>query len=179
MVEAAKMSEVESLLYACWPYLEGAFEGGMADSKLLGRTEGLSWDSPKLNFTIERHGAAVMGSAYAEKQVWMVDVSKGTAWIQSVGKRRIGPISKRLKVEPLVEEVIVLVRAQADDARLQWKDPNKVRIMIGEIIPQGSAVKQTLAGRRRRFAIALKAQMGAIGWESVPNAASHTYSRGK
>ncbi len=178
-VQGSEVREVENLLAELWFDLAGRFEGGMVGYKLHGRTEGLFWNPPELSFTIERHGGAVMGSVYAELQHWVVDVSKGSAWVQSGGRRLIGRRAKPLKVVPLVEEVVELVGARANDARLKWQTPDRVRIMIGQIIPSESAVAQTLQGRRRRFSNELEKQMRAMGWEKVPRTAPHTYSRSK
>ena len=43
-----------------------------------------------------------------------------------------------------------------------------VRVLIGEILPEHSAVKEMLAGRRRRFAKALVDRLGSDGWVRVP-----------
>ena len=178
-VKSSDVPKVVSLLAECWSDLAGPFEGGMADYKLHGRTEGLSWNPTELSFTIERHGAVVMGSVYAELQNWVVDVVKGSARRQTGGKRVIGQKAKPLKVGPLVEDVIELIRARADDPQLKWQNPDRVRVMIGQIIPGDSAAKQTLKGRRIRFSLELETQMRAIGWEKVHGTAPHTYSRDK
>jgi hypothetical protein len=49
-----------ALLAAVWPSLAGADDEAMASWKL-GRMEGPEWRPPLLTFSIERHGAVVLG----------------------------------------------------------------------------------------------------------------------
>ena len=85
--------------------------------------------------TIERHGGAAMGSVYAELQYWVVNVATGYAELRDTGKRLIGQRARPLKVQPLIEEVIELVRSQTHDPRLKWKTADRVQIIIGKITP--------------------------------------------
>ena len=176
-IEGPEKREVECLLAACWSDIDLPNEGGMAAYKLHDRTEDLHWSSPHLSFTIERHGPSTLGSVYAPLQTWVVDVTTGSVCLQSSGKRLIDQKAEPLKVGPLVEKVMDLVRTRATDPRLSWQSPNRVRVMIGIIIPSKGTASKTVQGRRRRFSTELGGQMRAMGWEKVPKTASHTYSR--
>ena len=50
-----------------------------------------------------------------------------------------------------------------------------MKVLIGKIIPADSALKQTLAGRRKRFRKALVERLGAEGWGL--SAYPYTFSR--
>ena len=131
--------------------------------KIIGRTEELTWEPPNLSFVIERHGGTVCGSSRAELQYWVVNVESGEAGFSTCGWRQIRPMAKRLNVLPLATEVVDLVKARKEDPRLKWLDHKKVRILTGRIIPDNSP-KQTVRGRRKRFAQALDALMKKEGW---------------
>jgi hypothetical protein len=42
-----------------------------------------------------------------------------------------------------------------------------VRVLVGKVLPDGSAVAQTLAGRRKRFREALRDRLAVEGWQEV------------
>ena len=117
----------------------------------LDRMENVRWDPPTLAFEVERHGAAAMGSTRAERQQWTLDMDTLTAQHGSVGRRQIRPSQRRLDVRPLAEEVSQLIIQRSEDLRLRWNDDGSVRVLVGEILPKDSAVKQALRGRRKRF----------------------------
>lgn len=158
------VAELERQLASCWAQLAGSGEGGMAGYKLSTRTEEMDWNPPLLTFTIERHGAAALGSKYAELQSWTVDVDSGSAQPQSGRRRLVSPLSPRVDVKPIADEIAVLILAGKEDSRLKWYGHAKVRILIGRIFPAGSAVKQTLTGRRKRFKGALTERLEKVGW---------------
>lgn len=167
-------TDVERLLAACWDEFTGD-SGGMEGYKLLGRMENVTWKPPVLSFAVERHGCTVAGSTRADLQGWTVNVEKQTIFCEPLGHRQVRPMQARLKVEPVVEEIVRLVVTQQKDQRLQWHDDGSVKVLVGKIIPQDSAVKQTLAGRRKRFREKLTEQLEAEGWAVV--SFPYTFSR--
>src|SRR5881628_2151218 len=54
-------AEAGKLLAMAWENLEGSEDQGMTSVKLLDRMEDVCWEPPELSFTIERHGATVLG----------------------------------------------------------------------------------------------------------------------
>ena len=90
-----------------------------------------------------------------------------TAQHGSVGRRQIRPMQPRLDVRPLAKEVSELIIQGNKDLRLRWNDDGSVRVLIGEILPKDSAVKQTLEGRRKRFSAHLDGLMDGAGWSKV------------
>jgi hypothetical protein len=167
-------TDLERLLAACWDEFTGDY-GDMAAYKLLGRMEDVTWEPPVLNFTVERHGATVAGSTRANLQGWTVNIEQNTIFCEPLGCRQVRPMQARLKVEPLVEEIVRLIVAKQEDDRLQWHDDCSVKVLVGNIFPADSAVKQTLAGRRKRFRKALVERLGAEGWGLTEH--PYTFSR--
>src|SRR5258708_162268 len=82
-----------------------------------------------------------------------------------------------LDVGPLVAEIASLSVNRQEDARLRWQENGTVRVLVGEILPEGSAGKQTLAARRKRFREALIDRLKAEGWPLV--SAPYTFGRGE
>jgi len=159
--------ELDSLLADCWGELDGASAEGMKPDKLLGRMEDISWDPPELSFTIERHGGTSRGSSRAEMQHWNVNIQARSATCSTDGHRQLGPMQAGLNVKPLAEEIVGLILERQIDRRLKWNADGSVRVVIGNIISPGSAVKQTVAGRRRRFREETERLLKHHGWRKV------------
>jgi hypothetical protein len=154
---------VERLLAACWDELSGD-AGGVKPYKLLGRTEDVTWTPPKLTFAIERHGGTVLGSSRAELQRRTVDVAQRTATHGRAGHRQLEPMQARLDVRPLAEEVAGVIVAGREDERLKWQEDGSVKVLVGKVLPKGSAARETLAARRKRFRLALTERLAEEGW---------------
>jgi hypothetical protein len=157
-------TDLERLLADCWDEFTGD-DGGMESFKLLNRMEHVTWTPPKLVFTIARHGGTVLGSTRAELQRWTVDIAKMTATHEKVGHHQLDPMQTRLDVCPLAKEVAGRIVARQDDHRLKWKEDGSVKVLVDKVLPAGSAVKQTLMGRRERFREALKERLADEGWQ--------------
>src|SRR5690348_15974814 len=99
-VESGVGQRLEDLLASVWDNLtiKGGHEG-MRGSKLIGRTEEMSWTWPVLSFNNERHGATVNGSVYASLQLWEVNVETGTAQMVGTRKRQVARKEPALKVQ--------------------------------------------------------------------------------
>ena len=163
-------AELEALLAASWEEFDGGNVEGMAGYKLHGRMEDVVWDPPILRFTIERHGATVLGSTRAERHRWVLNVGKRTANCQNVGHRQVRSMQAKLDVHPIAKEIVQLIIAHKEDERLKWNQDGSVRVRIGEILPEGSAVNQTLTSRRRRFRDTVEELLNEAGWQRVrPN----------
>jgi len=147
----------------------------MKPDKLRGRTESMSWEPPLLHFEIERHGATVKGSVYAEMQPWSVNVTDGEADTHSFGRhRKVGKTRPRLDVTSEVQKVCESVVTKKSDNRLRWIGDSCVKVLVGVIIPASGLPKQTLAGRRKRLARALEQALSSNGWRKV---GLHTYEK--
>jgi hypothetical protein len=56
------------------------------------------------------------------------------------------------------------------DDRLKWDGTSKVKLLIGKVLPERSAVKDTLADRRKRLRNELTRLLAPEGWKLVrPN----------
>ena len=75
-------------------------------------------------------------------------------------------------MKPLAAEIATLILDRKEDERLTWNKEGTVRFLISAILPDHSAVKQTLLGRRKRF----RAEIGKLLSEAVDqvNSAENT-----
>lgn len=160
-------SELESLLATCWDEFDGSGEESTEDYKLLGRMEDIIWKPPILSFTIERHGATVRGSSRAELHEWEVNVKEKTASCYKGRFRQLQPKQPKLDVGPIAKEIVQLILDCQEDERFKRNKDGSVLIKIGKIIPAGSALKQTLGGRRRRFREKVNELLSNAGWQKV------------
>lgn len=174
----ADVDEIARFLANCWDELEGSDEEAMEPYKVR-RMEEVVWDPPKLCFLIERHGGTVMGSSRAELQYWTVDVSKACATVCDNNRyRQLHPRQPNLDVGPLVDDIVEKITNGKQDLRLKWLGPDSVRVEVGQIIPSGSGVKQTVAARRKRFKSALRDRLKTADWEQVTSRLN-TFVRGR
>ncbi len=160
-------AKLEALLADCWHEFEGSVGEGMHGGKLKGRTEDVRWNPPVLSFQIERHGGTVLGSTRADRHVWTIDLDKKTATCEKVGQRQLEPMRAKLDVGPMAQEVAQSIIDHKEDERLLWGKDGTVRIVTGKILPSGSAFKQTLTGRRKRFLTAVDETLSSAGWRRV------------
>jgi len=161
--------QLSRLLADSWSALKVS-NGRMEGSKLVGRMEKVQWDPPELTFTIERHGSTVLGSSRAELQTWTVNIDRCKAVYEGSTYRQLQPREPALRVEPLAEEIRDLIVRNKEDQRLKWANQGEVRVKIGEIIPSGSAMKQTVQARRKRLRNALTKLLAQEGWQEFrPN----------
>jgi len=161
-------SELETLLKECWYEFEGADDTKMWPSKLTGRMEDITWDPPILTFKIERHGGTVMGSTRADLHLWKVNIEKGTADFSVSGYRQIYPRQPNLNVTPIAEEIVGLIVNRSQDGRLKWNKDGSVTVLMGKILPEGSAVTETLIKRRKRLRTKIEQLLeNHTGWHTV------------
>ena len=139
--------------------------GGMEGRKLLGRMEDVVWNPPLLTFTIERHGGTVMGSTRATVQEWTVDVEKKTVACVEARHRQLHPNQPRLDVGSIAEEIVAQIVNRQQDHRLKWYADGRVQVVVGKVLPEGSAAKQTLAARRKRLRAAVRERLVGHGWQ--------------
>lgn len=158
--------EIEAHLALVWDALAGD-DGGMLGRKLHGRMEAVVWNPPVWTFRIERHGATVLGSSRAEVQEWTVDLEQRTKSVVVVGRRQLQSPQPRMNVMPVAEELASAILGGRQDPRLKWDGAGRVRLLMNTVLPTGSAVKETLAGRRKRMREAVAALLGPIGWQAV------------
>jgi hypothetical protein len=169
--------EVKPLIIGCWHDLSGSEAESTIADKLWGRMEELRWEPPHVRFEIERHGGTVMGSSRAEIHYWSVNVETATAGCSTGRFRQIQPRNSPLDVKPLVEQVVREIRARTKStSNLKWLAPDKVRVIIGKLIP-ADCPEQTLLGRRKRFRRLLELRLAQLGWLRVPGTAPNTFQK--
>ena len=156
--------QVIELLHKCWDKLDGTEDTSMTITKLH-RYENLTFIPPAtIEFEIERHGATVLGSVYAHVYNWTIDLTTGLAHCNPHPQRRlIGQRVRPLKVKPLAEDILKQILAlNKNSEMLDWKSDNKVKVQIGEVIPETKP--QTTAARRKRFRNELEKLLLPYGW---------------
>jgi hypothetical protein len=67
----------------------------------------------------------------------------------------------------LIDEIANAFLQRQADRRLRWYGGGRVRVLIGKVLPDGSAVAQTLDGRRMPFRQALPQRLATEGWAEV------------
>ncbi len=164
-IDHSKIGYVEELLAASWEEL-AADNTDMVGSKVLGRTESLTWTPPVLTFRIERHGATVMGSVYAHVQTWRINLEEGTATCDYPKRRLVGARDRGLKVEPIAKQIAELILTRKKDLRLKWLGPTSVRVETSRVVPTTN--RETTTKRRRRLMNALEKELAVHGWSRVP-----------
>jgi hypothetical protein len=103
--------KVVRLLVNTWPELKGADETSMKSWKV-SRAENLCWNPPFLSFTIERHGAFVLGSKRADLHEWEINMETLTASHQEGRYRQLIPNSPRLDLKAIAAGVCEARRRQ-------------------------------------------------------------------
>jgi hypothetical protein len=156
-------AEVKRLLCDCWNEFKNSEQTQMDASKL-SRIEAPTWHPPHLSFSIERHGGTVMGSARASIQGWSLNLNTLTAAFGHVSHRQLKPMSPRLNLEPIAQELAECIVAEAIDPRLRWLRNGSVQINMQTVIPFTN--RQTTAGRRKRLSKRLVEILAPQGWSS-------------
>ncbi len=149
----------------CWDEFDGDY-GGMKAYKLHDRMEDVLWNPPILGFTIERHGITMMGSSKADLQHWAVDIEKKSISCGTSGYRQVRPRQAPLKVNPIAAEIADKIIKHETDERLKYLKNGQVQVLTGKIL-EGSAVKETLIGRRKRFRKAMTNLLSTHGWKEI------------
>ena len=129
-------SKLTQLLSEAWEEFKGSDEGGMEAYKLHGRVEDPIWEPPVLTFTIERHGAAAMGSIRAELQSWDLDLDSRTARCGTCGHREISPRNPPIRVAPIAEQIVASILGGKQDERIKWRADGSAEVQTGMLFPQ-------------------------------------------
>jgi hypothetical protein len=155
---------LDRLLADSWDEFEGD-DGGMEGRKLIGRMEDVAWNPPLLTFAVERHGGTVLGSTRATLQEWTVDMEMKTVRCVEARHRQLRPMRPRLDVASIAEEIAAQIVNRQRDHRLKWYADGHVRFLVGKVLPKGSAVRQTLAARRKRLRESVRERLAGQGWQ--------------
>jgi len=160
-----RRDEVIKRLKEIWAYIKRPDVG--LDAHKLDRIEKLEWRPPELWFTIERHGALVLGSTRAELQHWRVNLETGEADYVK-GYRQVYPRRKpwrTAEIHKVAYEIAQLILSGKEDDRLRWISDRKVQVLTRKIIPGYSQLpRRTSAGRLKRFYKILEDYLRDKGW---------------
>lgn len=158
---------LEKLLAGCWDEFDGGNSEGMSGYKLLGRMEEVVWQPRTVSFLLERHGGTVMGSTRADIHNWEINIRDRAADLRTGRYRQIRPRQVRVDVKPIAQTIIDSVVHRREDDLLKWIKDSSVRVLINKVLPTGSAVNQTLRGRRRRLQKMLDEELNIAGWQTI------------
>ena len=70
-------------------------------------------------------------------------------------------------MKPIAADLCSAILTGKQDDRLTWDGTSKVKLLIGKVLPEGSAVKETLAARRKRLRDELTRLLAPEGWKLV------------
>lgn len=166
---------VISQLFDIWDLLEKFDDTSLTVTKLH-RMENLVYEPPNIiKFEIERHGSTMMGSVYADVHLWTIDLDNLKASCNKYYKKRlVGKRDAPLKVKPLAQKVIDdILNLRKDSNYIEWKSDKKIKVLIGNIIPETN--QQTTHARRKRFRKCLEELLQPLGWKKT--AAYHIYEK--
>jgi hypothetical protein len=140
-------------------------------ARKLDRAEKFWWKPPVLTFTIERHGATVLGSSRADLQRWELNLTTRDAECSKESYRQIHPATPKLDVKPIASRVCETIREGSgsnsdlvQNGVVVWKGDDEVWVYHGKLIP-GGGYQQTVAGRRKRFRDELTNVMRSLDWK--------------
>jgi hypothetical protein len=156
--------QLKSLLEACWHQFKGCAETEMHAGKL-DRIEDATWQPPYLDLIIERHGAVVPGSKYANLQRWRLDLEALTAEVNEEGRRLIAPLDKAVDTKAEAESLVKAILSGQPDDRFKILPDGSVRLNISAIIPATNA--ETTSKRRKRLRRDLSALLEPHGWREI------------
>lgn len=161
------LKNVFSMLCDCWDQLDGSNDTSMNAYKLDRATAFKFFPPHKITFEIERHGAVMMGSIYAEIQGWIVELENKKAYPGGVSRKKaICERDANMDVCKLAEGIANdIINRNLSSQYLQWKTNNKVHVIkICDIIPHTK--KQTTQNRRKKFRDKLEELISKHGWKT-------------
>lgn len=163
--------KVLRLLESCWHELQGGQQTSMEPWKVC-RAEDLRWDPPVLSFTIERHGAFVLGSTRGDLHEWKINLETLTASCYEGRYRQLIPKSPKLDVNPIAARVCEAVQQGPESKSplvqqeiVVWAGNDNVSIKHGALVSGDN--QRTISSRRSRFRRELTDRMKALGWDFV------------
>jgi hypothetical protein len=178
--------ELFRLVEASWREFSNSADTSMEAWKIMRENgpEAVTWSPPHLSFTVDRHGAAVIGSTRAERQEWRLNLEMRTADQTRIGFRQLRPNAPRLDVKSLADDVAKTVHEGPSSTSplvskgiVVWKNDDELVVFHGKMV--GGTNNQTISGRRRRFIAELKSKLQMIGWQFVSVRRGLTYKKTK
>lgn len=168
--EVKDHDRIVKLLQSCWDDLGPQQFGrdGLLPSQL-SRMTGVKWNPPELTFVFQRQPHT--GSIKAPLQHWKVNIEDQSVDLQqnryTYVEERQAPVRESEMVE-ILNEVVQALKANASHEYVKWRIPGvEAKILVTEIYPPDSAVKQTRRGRILRFRKLRDDRLTAMGFEKV------------
>lgn len=72
---------------------------------------------------------------HAKLQRWRLNIETRTLEYEPVGRRKMRPMQKALKVEGIADELVSLILVGAEDPRLKWREDGAVTVRMSSVLP--------------------------------------------
>ena len=155
------------LAYACQD-LEYCTQENMNAGDLKNRElEGVEWKPPILSFTIQRYRVSLLGSPTSERHRWEINAVTNEAFCKKMGNGRTNSSQPSLDVEPVVEEVVGLIKNHKKTEWLKWQNDGSVQVLIGKVLPVSTNLNKHLSRRRERFRAKVDELLRTAGWIKI------------
>ena len=160
-------SRLLPLLEACWDDFVGSDAEGMTSTQLY-RLDTAIWLPPLLYLAVERDDCASYEFKRWERMMWWLNMDAKRATCQLERHVQLRPHAEvRVDVGRPARRVVRMILEHQADEWLQWNQDGSVRVCVGKILPEGLAVQQTIAARRKRFRRAVRDRLARVGWQQV------------
>jgi len=164
----AAPSHLERILASSCHDFEYSNQENMKAGELKNREiEEVEWEPPILSFTIERYRVTLLGSATSERHRWEVNVVTKEAFCNKTGSGRTNPNQPPINVEPIVEEVVRLIKNHQKTEWLKWQDDGSVHVVMGKVFPVSTNLNKHLSRQRERFRAKVAESLTTAGWMKI------------
>jgi len=164
----ATPSHLERILASSCHDFEYSNQENMKAGELKNREiEEVEWKPPTLSFTIQRYRVTLLGSATSERQRWAVNVDTKEALCYNAGSGQTTPSQPPLNVEPIVEEVVRLIKNHQKTEWLKWQNDGSVHVVMGKVFPVSTNLNKHLTRRRERFRTKVEESLTTAGWMKI------------
>lgn len=164
----AAPSHLERILASSCLDFEYSNQENMKAGELKNREiEEVEWKPPTLSFTIQRYRVTLLGSATSERQRWEVNVVTKEALCYKAGSGRANPSQPPPNVEPIVEEVVRLIKNHQKTEWLKWQNDGSVHVVMGKVFPVSTNLNKHLRRQRERFWAKIEESLTTAGWMKI------------
>ena len=164
----AAPSHLERILASSCHDFEYSNQENMKAGELKNREiEEVEWKPPTLSFTIQRYRVTLLGSATSERQRWAVNVDTKETLCYNAGSGQTTPSQPPLNVEPIVKEVVRLIKNHQKTEWLKWQNDGSVHVVMGKVFPVSTNLNKHLRWQRERFRTKVEESLTTAGWMKI------------
>jgi hypothetical protein len=164
----AAPSHLERILASSCHDFEYSNQENMKAGELKNREiEEVEWKPPTLSFTIQRYRVTLLGSATSERQRWAVNVDTKETLCYNAGSGQTTPSQPPLNVEPIVKEVVRLIKNHQKTEWLKWQNDGSVHVVMGKVFPVSTNLNKHLRWQRERFRTKVEESLTTACWMKI------------